>query len=309
MNTSPRKPMSSLPKAETQFYGGIKLNSGQPAIVQKPGDEPHIPTSELPIPQTKPARGNKFSSSAQGAPVSPGKNPKQILVIPRNLLNAAFAAATFIGVAISIMMLIFTFLPRGASAASVSAVGAAGNATGTLTDLVPLVSSETSSPEAIKLNLNAAGQAAGLSLATPTSTSTTSPAAAPLQMYEPPVVGQGGTCINGSVIDIYHNLVPADLNISVTPKGGGAAKTTKVDSTGHFSIPSLPAGTYTVSVEVRTGWKTITPAVFDVVLNGTNPDCAVVRAKFELPGCVIVSKYNCNCSGIKTGCTLTLPKS
>ncbi|MEI7846877.1 MAG: LysM peptidoglycan-binding domain-containing protein, partial [Chloroflexota bacterium] len=127
--------------------------------------------------------------------------------------------------------------------------------------------------------------------ATPTATA---PAGSDLNVepYEPPVIGQGGTCIAGSVIDIYHNLIPADLNISVTPKAGGGPITLKVDSTGHFQFLNLGAGTYTVNIEVREGWVAITAPIFDVILNGSSSDCADVRAKFELPGCFIVSALN-----------------
>ncbi len=108
---------------------------------------------------------------------------------------------------------------------------------------------------------------------------------------EPPVVGQGGTCISGYVIDTYHQPQGAGWTVRVTLEGG-AAQTKSVDAKGAFKFDKLAGGTYLVELEVPSGWMPFTPASFKVTLSGAGTGCAEVRMKMEAQPCLDVLKLD-----------------
>ncbi len=108
---------------------------------------------------------------------------------------------------------------------------------------------------------------------------------------EPPVVGQGGTCVSGYVIDTFHQVQGVGWTVRITP-AGGAAQTKPVDAKGAFKFDKLAAGTYIVELEVRDGWRPFTPASFNVTLSGSGTTCANVRMKLEALPCLEVAKLD-----------------
>lgn len=108
---------------------------------------------------------------------------------------------------------------------------------------------------------------------------------------EPPIVGQGGTCIDGYVIDTYHQPQGAGWTVRITPENG-TAQTKPVDAKGAFKFEKLTAGTYTVELEVPDGWRPFTPASFSVTLSGSGTNCADVRMKLEALACLEVAKLD-----------------
>ena len=103
--------------------------------------------------------------------------------------------------------------------------------------------------------------------------------------YEPPVAGQGGTCIEGHIIDIYEQIYggPAwTVNVKrVNPPSDTPIQATPDANTGWFRFEGLDAGTYEVSLTFSERWRPFTPTTFQVTLNGTSPNCANVRFKME----------------------------
>jgi LysM repeat protein len=114
-----------------------------------------------------------------------------------------------------------------------------------------------------------------------------------LQTTQPPIPGQGGTCISGYLIDSYHKQLGAGWEITVTPNEG-ASQTTTTDGDGKFSFQELPGGTYMVELKVAEGWRPFTPTQFPVTLSGVGDDCAVVRFKLEALPCIKVVKVDAN---------------
>lgn len=110
-------------------------------------------------------------------------------------------------------------------------------------------------------------------------------------MAEPPVVGQGGTCIAGYVIDTYHQPQGAGWTVRVTLEGG-TAQSKAVDAVGAFKFDQLAGGTYLVELDVPTGWMPFTPASFKVTLSGVGTGCAEVRMKLEAQPCIEVVKLD-----------------
>jgi hypothetical protein len=107
---------------------------------------------------------------------------------------------------------------------------------------------------------------------------------------DPPVVGQGGTCIEGYVIDRYHERRGEGWKVWVIP-ADGEGESQEVDSDGEFIFEDLDEGIYTVELEIPDGWREFTPASFSVTLNGEEDDgCAEVRFKVEALPCLIVNK-------------------
>lgn len=117
------------------------------------------------------------------------------------------------------------------------------------------------------------------------------PEGADQQVAEPPIVGQGGTCISGYVIDTYHQVQGVGWTVRITP-AGGTAQTKPVDAKGAFKFEKLAAGTYTVELEVPNGWRPFTPASFSVTLSGSGKNCANVRMKLEALPCLEVAKLD-----------------
>lgn len=108
---------------------------------------------------------------------------------------------------------------------------------------------------------------------------------------EPPLAGQGGTCISGYVIDTYHQPQGAGWTVRIT-REGGAPQTKVVDAKGAFKFDGLQGGTYTVELEVPAGWVPFTPASFTVTLSGSGSACAEVRMKLEAQPCLDVIKLD-----------------
>ena len=108
---------------------------------------------------------------------------------------------------------------------------------------------------------------------------------------EPPIVGQGGTCVSGYVIDTYHQSQGAGWTVRITPENG-TAQTKVVDAKGAFKFDKLAAGTYTVELEIREGWRPFTPDSFTVTLSGSGTNCANVRMKLEALACLDVAKLD-----------------
>jgi hypothetical protein len=108
---------------------------------------------------------------------------------------------------------------------------------------------------------------------------------------EPPLVGQGGTCISGFIIDRYHHARGSGWTVRVTPDEG-ESQTKLADGNGVFQFDRLPGGTYTVELEVPDGWREFTLASFQVTLSGTGDNCAHVRFKVEALACLVVTKLD-----------------
>ncbi|HEY4354515.1 MAG TPA: carboxypeptidase-like regulatory domain-containing protein, partial [Acidobacteriaceae bacterium] len=60
--------------------------------------------------------------------------------------------------------------------------------------------------------------------------------------------GQAAGSFSGNVIDRSGSSVP-DANVTVVSQATGLTRTSKTDSAGHYLIPLLPVGTYTVRVD------------------------------------------------------------
>jgi LysM repeat protein len=110
-------------------------------------------------------------------------------------------------------------------------------------------------------------------------------------LLEPPVVDQGGTCIEGSIIDTYEIPRGGGWVITITPATGGP-ETKPANPNGNFLFVGLGAGTYTVELKFPEGWRPYTPAVFKVTLNGVSPECAEVRFKMEALANLEVTKLD-----------------
>ena len=116
--------------------------------------------------------------------------------------------------------------------------------------------------------------------------------------FYPPVVDQGGDCISGYVIDVYHQNAGAGWEIVVTSKETGQVWTQITGVDGHYSFSPLPAGTYVVEIKYREGWRAFTLQSFEVTLSGEPGVCAVTRFKMEALPCLIVRKIDKNSAGL-----------
>lgn len=120
--------------------------------------------------------------------------------------------------------------------------------------------------------------------------------------FEPPVANQGGTCIQGSIIDVYHQARGSGWEVSakpVPPETVDNVHTTTADSQGRFKLNDMAAGNYTVECVLPEGWQAFTPTTFQVTLNGDpKAGCAVVRCKVEALACIEVIKRDRNGSGV-----------
>jgi hypothetical protein len=97
-----------------------------------------------------------------------------------------------------------------------------------------------------------------------------------------PVFGQVSNAgsITGSVLDPHGAVVP-DASVTVKNNTTGLARTTTTSESGLFTIPSLPVGVYTVTVQATSGFKKAevtkvkveigTPATVNVALELGNP--------------------------------------
>ena len=117
---------------------------------------------------------------------------------------------------------------------------------------------------------------------------------------QPPVVGQGGTCISGSIIDVYHQLHgTSDWKIFIEKISPDQQQPIAVlpNSSGYFQYPTsgnspLSAGTYRVNLNFPEGWQPFTPTAFEVTLNGTGTECAQIRFKMEALAALEVIKLD-----------------
>jgi len=126
-----------------------------------------------------------------------------------------------------------------------------------------------------------------------------------VDVYEPPEVAQGGDCIDGSIIDIYH--MPIDLGWTIDV-AGPTNDTVQAGLGGVFHFPSqawkdvndpddlgigYPAGTYTLTLQAPSGWQQFTPSTFSITLNGSHDaGCALVRFKMETKAKLCVIKLD-----------------
>src|SRR5690349_21637969 len=99
--------------------------------------------------------------------------------------------------------------------------------------------------------------------------------AAPTALY-----AQGSTTqtLSGSVVDATGAVVPG-ADVSAKHSGTGVVNATVSNAEGLFSIPSLPIGTYTVTITLQ-GFKTV--VVSNVVM--TSGAGANVKATMEIGG-------------------------
>jgi hypothetical protein len=70
-----------------------------------------------------------------------------------------------------------------------------------------------------------------------------------------PLFGQATGSLLGTVTDSTGAVVPG-ATVTVTSQGTAASRETKTDDTGHFRLPLLPIGTYSISVSAQ-GLKTV----------------------------------------------------
>ena len=91
---------------------------------------------------------------------------------------------------------------------------------------------------------------------------------------------QGSTTqtLSGSVVDTTGAVIPG-ADISAKHAGTGIVSTSVSNSEGLFSMPSMPIGTYTVTVTLQ-GFKTV--VINNVVLTSATP--ASVKATLEIGG-------------------------
>ena len=99
-----------------------------------------------------------------------------------------------------------------------------------------------------------------------------------LPTFTVPAAGQGGTSstISGVVIDNTGGVIPG-ATVVVSNKATGLSQEVASNNDGAFTVPSLPPGTYTVTVSLQ-GFRTV--VVNDVVLTSGSP--AAIRATLEV---------------------------
>ena len=108
---------------------------------------------------------------------------------------------------------------------------------------------------------------------------------------EPALPDMGGACIEGSVIDLYHQVAGVGWPVTISDDGGNIQSAT-VDSAGEFRFEEQPGGTWTVELEIPDGWRKHTPDAFQVTLSGEGAECAKVRFKVEALACLEVVKLD-----------------
>lgn len=108
---------------------------------------------------------------------------------------------------------------------------------------------------------------------------------------QPPVPGQGDTCISGYIINSYHEKVGANWVVTITDSEG-TSKSTKTNSEGYFEFKDLAGGIWQVEVQVPVGWRPFTAEKFTVTLSGEGSSCAEVRFKLEALSCIKVIKLD-----------------
>ena len=71
----------------------------------------------------------------------------------------------------------------------------------------------------------------------------------------PPMYGQGTGSFSGTVVDKAGSNI-SGASVTATSASTGLARAVKTDDAGHYLIPLLPIGNYTVRVE-STGFQTV----------------------------------------------------
>src|SRR5580692_2266045 len=74
-------------------------------------------------------------------------------------------------------------------------------------------------------------------------------------MISPAIYGQATGNISGNVLDKSGSGVPG-ATVTATSQGTGLARDAKTDTAGHYLLPLLPVGTYTVHVDA-TGFQSV----------------------------------------------------
>ena len=72
-------------------------------------------------------------------------------------------------------------------------------------------------------------------------------------LVSPAMYGQATGSFSGNVLDKSGSGIPG-ATVIATSQGTGLARDTKTDSAGHYLLPLLPVGTYTVHVDA-TGFQ------------------------------------------------------
>ncbi len=116
------------------------------------------------------------------------------------------------------------------------------------------------------------------------------------QLSNPPAPVRGGTCIQGSIIDHYHQT-RGGPGWAVTVSSEGTSFVQDADADGHFMFAGLHGGTWTVALNPPARYpdcsQPITPLSFPVTLTGNDSDaCAQVRFKVETLACLDVTKLD-----------------
>ncbi len=68
-------------------------------------------------------------------------------------------------------------------------------------------------------------------------------------LISPAMFGQATGSFSGNVLDKSGSAIPG-ATVTATSQGTGLARDGKADSAGHYVIPLLPVGTYTLRVDV-----------------------------------------------------------
>ena len=121
-------------------------------------------------------------------------------------------------------------------------------------------------------------------------------------IYEPPVINQGGDCIDGKIIDTYEVPIGKGWTIDVQ---GPVNDTVTAGTGGLFHFPSnawltqnpsatgYPTGFYNLTLKVPEGWQPFTLTAFSVKLIGSHAaGCAHVRYKLVALANLCVSKQD-----------------
>jgi uncharacterized surface anchored protein len=82
---------------------------------------------------------------------------------------------------------------------------------------------------------------------------------------------------------------------------GGDPQPTVADAQGRFKFKDLAGGTYSVTLEIASGWRAFTDTSFAVTLSGSGTECADVRFKVEALPCLIVNKVDAGSNDHRRG--------
>ena len=94
-------------------------------------------------------------------------------------------------------------------------------------------------------------------------------------IVSPAMHGQATGSFSGNVLDKSGSAIPG-ATVTATSQGTGLARNTQTDPAGHYLIPLLPVGTYTVRVEA-VGFQTAESK--DLRLQVTKPENSTFRSR------------------------------